>query len=197
MKIPALGERIPVHLRLAEKGKMFSLAGDHGEALRYYREALKLATQQNAAEIFSLHYTQCAMESLELMGEFTLVKEYCTEFCNNLDKNGCSTAIAQKHYASLLERKGVQHLFLGENEEAKTAFAEAQEKTGKGKQALTDELLNWIQRGYRIQPLQIRQLQDRHRYFSVRKDKLNPVIAIDLPVTNDGRLPNQSPKIKS
>ena len=53
-----------MHLGIAEAGKVHALAGRHPEALRHYREAIRLAVSSKAPEIFFRHYSQCVLESL-------------------------------------------------------------------------------------------------------------------------------------
>ncbi|MEN0016691.1 MAG: tetratricopeptide repeat protein, partial [Bacteroidota bacterium] len=62
-----------VHLSIAERGRAYRTAGNHDKALRCYREALRLAEQQQASDIFFQYYTQCIMESLELSGAYAEV----------------------------------------------------------------------------------------------------------------------------
>jgi DNA replication protein DnaD len=46
---------------------------------------------------------------------------------------------------------------------------------------LTAELLNWTQRGFTITIKQIREMQKKHHYFTVRKENVNENIAVELP----------------
>ena len=54
-----------MHLALAESGREKALRHEHTEALRLYREAMKLAVAAGAPEVFFRYYTQCVLESLE------------------------------------------------------------------------------------------------------------------------------------
>lgn len=169
-----------LHFGIAERGKMFQLEGNYKEALRHYREAIRLTQSQENGEIFFQHYSQCVMEALELSGAYTEVADYCDRFLEFLE-NKEQTDLVRKHRAIILERQGIQQMLTGEIKEAATLLKEAQQIAGKGNQPLTDELLNWALRGYQISKKQVSDLQRKHLYFIVRKDKVNPALAIDLP----------------
>ncbi|HAA16838.1 MAG TPA: peptidylprolyl isomerase [Cytophagales bacterium] len=170
-----------LHLGIAERGKLYALEGNHAEALRHYREAIRLTVQHKSPEIFFQHYTQCVMESLELSGAHQEVINYCEKARSFFEEQSDTTTYAKRSHAAVLEKQAVQHVYQGENGEALPLLKEAQALVGRGTQKLTDDLLNWVQRGYQISNQQLQQAQERHQYFIVRKDKVNPDIAIDLP----------------
>jgi tetratricopeptide (TPR) repeat protein len=170
-----------LHLGIAERGKMFALETNYTEALRYYREAIKMTQGQEGAELFFQHYTQCVMETLELSKAYDQVIAYCEKFIDFLENKEENSVLIDKHYATILEKMGVQYLLKEEKATALPLFKAAQDRLGKGKQPLTDELINWIQRGYTISAKQISDLQKRHHYFIVQKETLKPDLAIDLP----------------
>ncbi|NJM78968.1 MAG: hypothetical protein HC854_03845 [Flavobacterium sp.] len=41
--------------------------------------------------------------------------------------------------------------------------------------------MSWLHRGYKISADQLKRLQNKHNYFVVRKESVNPKIAMDLP----------------
>lgn len=168
------------HLGIAEKGKIYAVAGNHKEALRHYKEAIKMTQNQVNGEMFFQHYIQCAMESMELMGAYEEVINYCEKFLDLLDTKE-QTEIIVKYKADVLQRMAIQFLYKEDKEEAKALFQIVQKTIGIGKQKLTDELLNWLLRGYNINPKQILEMQKKHQYFIVNKDNLKPEIAIELP----------------
>lgn len=174
-----------LHFGLAERGKIYQLEGNYKEALRHYREAIRLVQGKENGDIFFQHYSQCVMEALECSGAQNEVIDYCEKFLDFLDQKEDSDIV--KNYKALIwEKLGVQYLILNEKEEAAIAFKNVQTIVGKGVQKLADEMLNWIQRGYLLTSKQIKDAQLKHYYFIVTKDKLVPEYAIDLP-------PNYSP----
>ena len=72
-----------MHFAVAEYGKVMALQKNHTEALRHYREAIRMAVSIKAPEVFFRHYTQCVLESLELTGTYSDV----IEFCENADRH--------------------------------------------------------------------------------------------------------------
>ena len=168
-----------IHIRIAEHGKICSLQGDHKEALRHYREALRLVQNQEDSEIFSQHYSHCVMESLEQTGAYDEVIMFCQNYRSFLEDK-TETDFTKKHRAFICERQGIQHLLKEEKEEALDLLSEAQKTIGIGKQPITDQLIQWIQRNYFISKEQIQTLQRKHNYFIVRKEKVNPTIAMKL-----------------
>lgn len=174
---------INLHYGIAEKGKVFALQGNHKEALRHYKEALRMCQTLPNADLFFQHYSMCAMESLELMGSYEEVIAFCDNCLDFLESKEelRNNPVFEKYLASITERKGIQYLFLDEKKEAVEAFREVQTRMGKTGMPLTNELLNWASRGYTITTKQIRDLQNKHRYFTVRKETVNEQIAIELP----------------
>lgn len=170
-----------MHLGIVENGKIYSLKGDHTEALRHYREGIRMATKENADQVFFQHYTQCVMESLELSGAHDEVIAYCDKAIALLEDNVDKADIIKKNYAVAVEKKAVQYLLKEDKTEAVTLFKKAQDAIGRGKQPLTDELLNWLQRGYTVSKQQIVASQKKHKYFTVTKENIKPEMAIKLP----------------
>ncbi|QXP73719.1 hypothetical protein H0I31_12140 [Tenacibaculum sp. AHE15PA] len=169
-----------LHFRIAERGKMHALDKNYKEALRHYKEALRLTQTQKDSELFFQHYSQCVMESLEQLGSYDEVISFCENyraFLNDKETN----VLVKKHNAFVSERQAIQHILKEEQEEAKALLTSVQKEIGKGKHPITDELLNWILRGYKINKDQVTRLQKKHNYFIVRKESVNPKIAMDLP----------------
>ncbi len=172
-----------LHFSVAEKGKVFALAGNQKEALRHYKEALRMCQNLPSADIFFQHYSLCAMESLELMEAHNEVIEFCNKCLEFLDSKvpERENEILNKYKASLWERIGVQYLYLNEKQEAQEAFIKATVFFDKKRMSLTNELQNWISRGYMIAKTQLKNVLQKHNYYSVRKDSVNESIAIELP----------------
>lgn len=176
-------EQRNIHFGVAEKGKIFAVQGNHKEALRHYKEALRMCQTVPNADIFFQHYSLCAMESLELMKSYNEVIEFCDKCLDFLDTKPEleNHPVFQKFKASLWERKGIQFLYMEEKEEAVDAFKEAQKNIDRKHLPLTTDLLNWALRGFAISPKQIQDTQKKHHYFTVRKDNVNETIAVELP----------------
>lgn len=170
-----------LHLGIAEQGKVHALEGNHKEALRHYREALRMAMEQKAGDVFFQHYTQCVMESLELTGAHEEVIAYCNKMHAFLDGQPQEVAAVKQNKAAVLEREAIQYLYQEESQMAKDCLSEAQRIMGRGKQSLTDQLLGWVSRGFKISQRQLKQAQQHSRYFIVRADKVDPSRAIALP----------------
>lgn len=171
------------HYGIAERGKIYAVQGNHKEALRHYKEALRMCQMLPNADIFFQHYSLCAMESLELMKSNNEVIEFCDKCLDFLETKADfeNHPVFQKFKASLWERKGIQYLYLGEKEDAIEAFKKAQKIIDRKHLPLTNDLLNWALRGYAITPKQIQDVQKKHHYFTVRKDNVNETIAVELP----------------
>lgn len=169
-----------LHLGIAEKGKMYAVAANYKEALRHYKEAIKMTQNQANGELFFQHYMQCTMEALELMKAYDDVINYCEKFLDLLAAQTQNELIA-KYIAEVEQRMAIQYLLKGDKDEAKPILQKAQKAIGVGKLKMVDELLNWIIRGYAIAPKQIAELQKKHKYFIVSKENLKPEIAIELP----------------
>ncbi len=169
-----------LHIRLAEQGKIYSLEGNYTEALRHYKEAMRLVQLNNDSDIFFQHYSQCTMEALEQSESYDEVISFCEKYIQFLEEKE-EDELIKKHKAYVLQRQGVQYLLKGENDTAKDLLSLAQKIIGRGKQFLTDELLSWVQRGYTIRKEQIEKLQEKHNYFIVRKDQINEKLAMKIP----------------
>lgn len=66
-----------LHLQIAENGKVLALKGDYKEALRHYKEAMRMCQTADNSEVFLQHYSLCAMESLELMEAHEEIITFC------------------------------------------------------------------------------------------------------------------------
>lgn len=170
------------HICIAEQGKILQTEGQYAEALRYYKEALKMSQHLSGSDVFFQHYSQCIMECLELSQAYEEVIAYCDkyiQFVEDLDK---ATAYSNNLRVALYERKAIQYLFLGNTDAAHDIITTLTEVQSQPKAyPISTELHNWIKRGFTIEPRQIKALQKKHNYFIVRKDKINSAIAMKLP----------------
>lgn len=168
-------------LGIAEQGKVYALQGKHGEALRQYREALRLAVSCEHNELFFHHCTQCIMESLELSGAHELVADFCIRAEDHFAALETDDPMVLRQRAANLERLGVSRLQTGDLEAARALFQAAIDTAGKGALPLSEFLLGSLRRGLSIRTEQLRSAQRRHRYFIVRKDLVDPSRAVELP----------------
>lgn len=181
------GEAIPgttavaLHLGIAEQGKLHALAGDHSEALRHYREAIRLAVGSGAPEVCFRHYTQCVLESLEHTGAWDEVLAFCERVQGHYAAHPPPHELARLDLASAHEREGVVLLKRGDAAAAQAALARAVEHAGPGRLPLAEELLGWLRRGMQIDARRVLQQQARHRYFIVEREAVQPERAIQLP----------------
>lgn len=168
-----------MHLRIAEKGKLYCLQGNYRQALRHFREAIRMVQNQTGSDIFFQHYGQCVTEALELSGAHQEVINYCEKFIDFLDAKEEQTDMVVACRNLMLEKMAIQYLMLGDSEEAKALLQQVQ----KNRLALpvAQQLTQWLQRGYSIQPKQVKDLLQKNQYYIIRADKVNSAIAVELP----------------
>lgn len=173
-----LGPSHKLHIGLAEQGKLHALKNNHTEALRHYREAIRLAVSTNAPEIFFRHYSQCVLESLELTATYQDVIDYCEKAHQHYQNLEETNELIKKDWASALERLGVNYWKQGDPSLAthwlSLALATFNELP------LTKELLQWLARGFSADKARIEALQKKHHYFVVRKELTNAEVAIPI-----------------
>src|SRR6187455_1774220 len=114
------------HLAIAEQGKVYALAGQHALALAYYREAIRLTVQSGEPEIVFRHYLECVLESLEKMGAYRDVLDYC-EKAVGLLKAAPETAYTALERAHVYQRQGAVQLKAGDRESAAASLRTAVE----------------------------------------------------------------------
>ncbi len=183
---PAAAEPAPLrgaalHLGIAEQGKLHALAGDHQEALRHYREAIRLAVGSGAPEVCFRHYTQCVLESLEHTGAWAEILAFCERVRAHYAANPPPHELARLDLACAHEREGVVLLKRGDAAAATAALALALAQAGPGRLPLAEELHGWLRRGMQVDARRIEQQQRRHRYFIVEREAVRPERAIQLP----------------
>ncbi len=173
------------HLGVAEAGKCCALKGDHTEALRHYREAIKLAVSARAPEVFFRHYSQCVLESLELTGSYQEVLDYCEkadEYYQTLRQEpGNQRQLHARDHGSILERQGLIYAKLGDRKSAFASLEKARQIAGQNTLGLTEQVIGWLQRGLHPDPARLTDAQRKHQYFSVRPDQVDASRARPLP----------------
>ena len=172
--------RHEMHLGIAEAGKVHALARRHAEALRHYREAMRLAVAARAPEVFFRHYLQCTLESLELMESYDEVIRLCAEADAHYQRHGHPLELHRRDHAAILERLGLVRLKAGV-EGAEEALRRAVALAGPGVLPLAEETLGWLARRLTPTPGRITDAQRRRRYFTVRPDQVDPARARPLP----------------
>ena len=164
------------HVRIAEDGKRRALAGEHREALERYREALRLAVAAAEPEVFFRHYLECALESLERLGAYAEVLAYCDRAIEHYRATPPRHELALADLAHVHQRRGIILLKQRDPAGAAAALSEAARLAGSARCALplTAGVLEWLNRGWQVDPERLLAEQERQRYFSVRPGALRP-----------------------
>jgi tetratricopeptide (TPR) repeat protein len=151
-------------------GQAAALRGDHRTALGHYREAMHLVVRERLPEVVFRHYLEATVESLELMGAYREVLDYCERAIGHYDINPPANDLALLDLATIHQRLGVVLLKSGDREGGRIALeaALATVARGGGRLELAHLLLGWLQRGLTISPDRILTEQRRLHYFSVR-----------------------------
>lgn len=169
-----------MHFSIAEYGKVMALKGRHDEALRHYREAIRMAVSCKAPEVFFRHYTQCVLESLELTDSYREVMDFCQNADAHHQSLNSDLQLHKKDRGSVLERWGINALKSGDRDLALEKLRAAIECAGKGILPLAEELLHWLQRGLSVDKSRLLALQKKHKYFVVRPEQVDQAQARSL-----------------
>ena len=170
------------HLGIAEHGKVCALKGDHAEALRHYREALRMSVQGGDSEVFHRHYSECALEALERLGHHAEVLEFCTRAEAHYTANPPTHPIAALDRATLRQRAGVNLLKAGKLDAAREALTAAVASApASSRLPLAESLLRWLRSGMSVPTRRVVEEQERHGYFVVRPDMVDAARATPLP----------------
>lgn len=179
--------RVPVdasqHLGIAEAGKLLALSGRHPEALVHYREAIRLAIADRVPDVFFRHYTQCVLESLERTGSYSEVIEYCELADRHYLSFEHLNPFQRRDHGATLERLGAVLVKADRQRDALPVLQRAVDTAGAGVLPLTETLINWLRRGFHTDVRRITELQDRHRYFTVRPELVDVSLAVELPAS--------------
>jgi hypothetical protein len=171
-----------LHVGVAEAGKVHALARRHREALDRYREAMRLAEQARAPQLFARHYLYCMLDSLEHLGATESVVAIATAAAQATAQAG-DTPFHLRDRAGLIERAAVGHLKRGEREAAGAGFAQVVALVGAEAQPLSAQLLHWLTRGLAIDATRLAEAQRRHRYWVVRPGTVDAARAIETPTS--------------
>jgi tetratricopeptide (TPR) repeat protein len=179
----APGERLRLHLGIAEQGKLYALEGDHPRALFYYRWAMQMAVAAGDPEVFFRHYLECVVESLERMSAFAEVVDYCEKAIELHRKNPEPDPVALRDLAHLHQRLGIVRLKGGDRDGARESLRAALAVLAGSGQALplAASLLRWVELGLHLDRSRIEAELEKARYFSVREEAVDRECAIRLP----------------
>jgi tetratricopeptide (TPR) repeat protein len=176
-----------LHLAVAEFGKILALKHQHAQALQHYREAIRMAVSAKAPEVFFRHYSQCVLESLELMGAYGEVIEFCQKADRHYSALTVSLDLHKKDLGSVLERWGINLVKMGEISAAKEKLQRIFADCGPIKFPLAEELIQWLTKGLHVDSSRLLALQKKHQYFVVRADQVNAAKARSLDSLNVNR----------
>jgi len=171
-----------MHLSIAEAGKVKALKGSHKEALKHYREALRLAVSCRAPEVFFRHYTQCVLESLELTEAYEEIIQYCVNADVHYQSLNHHNSIHRRDHGSILERQGLVQLKTGELKNGRETLQRAREIAGENVLPMTEEILDWLKRGFSVDSSRVLASQRKHHYFVVRAGQVDVRHARFLPI---------------
>ncbi|ASJ71975.1 peptidylprolyl isomerase [Granulosicoccus antarcticus] len=178
-----------LHPNIAEYGKVLALQGDHESALMHYREAMRLAVDEAAPEAFFRHYLECSMESIEMLGAYEDVIEYCERVDQHYDQvtptDELQTRFISLDRATNFQRMGSNLLKLGRSEEALSALGQANQLALENgtNLPLASALIGWLQRRLTVDTNRIQAEQRRLGYFAVTHETVDPKKAVPLPDT--------------
>jgi len=183
-QMPDLGkDGINLHLGIAEQGKVYAVEGHHKMALLYYQTAISMTVGAGDPELFFRTYLESALESMEHLGMYDEVLDYCNRALELYEETPPPNEFARFDFAHIHQKKGIVLFKMGRNEEAKTYLQKAISliRAEKGKFPLSDKMLRWIQMGYHLDEQRILKEQYQLNYFSVNKANVQPALAVRLP----------------
>lgn len=162
----------PRHLQEAQAGHRAALRHDHVTALRHYREAMRIAVESRAPEIFFRHYLEASLESLELLEAYDNVLAYCEKAIQFYADNPPKNDIHWHDLASIHQRRAISLLKSDRRSDALQAFQEALRIADRipAPLPLARLVLGWLDRGLFVTRERLLTEQRRLRYFSVSAD---------------------------
>lgn len=176
-----IADKYLMHLRIAEKGKLLCLEGRYTESLMHLREAIKMIQNTTNSDIFFQHYSICVMEVLELSEAYDEVIAYCEKLIELIETANIKPELRDKYYAFIVERMAIQYVLKNDIEYAGELLMKVKAKYKCSPMPITEQLLTWINKKYYLKKKQIQELEKINNYFIIRKDNVNPDIAIELP----------------
>jgi tetratricopeptide (TPR) repeat protein len=143
---------------------------------------MALAVRAAEPEVFFRHYLECSIESLELMGSYDEVVDYCDRVIEHYRQHDFSLeqqSVAERDLAHIYQRRGAVLFKQGKRAEAKQALQQALQLQAELPLATT--LLHWLNRNFHGDAARTLAEQRRHAYFSVRQDTVDATRATPLP----------------
>lgn len=182
-------EGLKLHMGVAEQGKIYAVKGNHKMALVYFQTAINMTVQAGDPELFFRLYLESALESMEHLGLFEDVLDYCNRAIQLYEDNPPPNEFARLDFANIHQRKGIILFKMNQKEEAKTFLKKAIDliKKEKGRLPLAEKVLRWILIGFHIDDNRILTEQKATKYFTVTKENIRPEAAIKLP--NEQNIP--------
>lgn len=169
------------HLCLAEAGKLAVTKSKYTEGLDYLRAALSLSVRLQAPVIFSRHYVDCIIDTLEQANEYEQALRILEQAIEERELHKNQTPIHQLDHAHNLLRCSILLFKLGLEDEATQALHEAKDSALDNSIPMLDKLVDWRNRGFSIQAHSILDIQKKTNYFLVRRDQLRLEIAKMAP----------------
>lgn len=175
------------HLGLAEQGKIHAVAGEHTLALVYYRHAMRIAVESEAPEAFFRHYLECTVESLELLGFYEEVIDYCVRAENHYKSvtavDSQQAEFIARDQIAIAQRRGLVLVKLNRLEEACEWLDSSQKQASAHgiELPLASVVLGWLKRGLYIDAQRLLAEQKSVCYFAVTENSINRSIAFKLP----------------
>lgn len=166
------------HYGIAERGKIFALAGDHRRAMACYRIAIRLAAPDPGLALCARHYADCALESLDRSGALEEAVTWCRAALEHYAASPPTDPLGIDDRAALQTRLGCLLLRLGQSDAAARALQAADPAP-----PLARALLDHLNRGRHLTPAFVRAAQEAHGHFCVRPAAVDRARAPDLPDT--------------
>ena len=173
---------------------MHAVAGRHLDALEHYREALKLARSSRAPDVVFQYYTQCMLESLERLGHYDEVEDYCRRALAQLGARDARHPVVRRMTASHLERLGAVQAKRGDTDAALETLDLAIETAGSKGLTVATRLSEWLRRRMTLDAARITQLQEKSGQFTVDRSTLRPDAARYLDAETPARTNTPNPR---
>lgn len=162
------------HRATARQGRAAAARGDHRRALERYRAAIAAARSEGVPLIVLRHYSDCVLESLELLGEHQAVLAYCDAAIAWYQTTPPRTVLGVRDLADLHQRRGAVLAKEGDYAAGQAALSEAiaTAATVGADAPLATLLVDWLRRRLAPPMDRILSAQRRHGYFAAGQAEL-------------------------
>ena len=123
--------------------------------------------------MFFRHYTQCVLESLELTGAYDEIIRFCIDADIHYASLGLTGSLHRRDHGSVLERLGLVQLKNDNLDAGRASLEKARDIAGDVVLPITEEVLGWLKRGFRVDTNRILGSQRKHKYFVVRSGQVD------------------------